>query len=92
MARCSRCGKDIGSAAQCSNCGYPPSQSVVGKSFNKAAGVTGEIIEKGVEVTEKVVKETKPVFKKAINLGKKGVSKAKGKTLEVAKDLKEKDR
>ena len=91
MARCSRCGKDIGSAAQCPNCGYPPSQSVVGKSINKAAGVTGEVIEKSIEVAEKVVMETKPVFKRAIDIGKKGVSEAKRKTLEVANDLKEKD-
>jgi len=63
---------------------------VVGKSINKAAGVTGEVIEKSVEVAEKVVKETKPVFKRAIDMGKNGVSKAKRKTLEVANDLKEK--
>ncbi|MBE0518106.1 MAG: hypothetical protein IH630_02630 [Thermoplasmata archaeon] len=91
MARCSRCGKEIGSVAQCPSCGYPPSQSVVGKGINKAAGVTGEVIEKSVDVAEKVVKETRPVFKRVIDIGKKGVSKAKSKTLEVAKDLKEKD-
>ncbi len=84
MARCSRCGKDIGPASQCPSCGYPPSQSVVGKSIDKAAVVAGEVI-------EKVVKEAEPVFKKAIDLGTKGVSIAKSKTLEVAKDLKEMD-
>lgn len=90
MARCSRCGGDIGTAAACPACGAPPSQSVLDKGFAKTAHVTGKVIEKGVDVTEAVVKETKPVFKKAFEVGKKGVVKAKDKTKEVAKDLQEK--
>ncbi|TRO49199.1 hypothetical protein E2P63_09050 [Candidatus Bathyarchaeota archaeon] len=89
MTKCSRCGKEIGNEASCPDCGYPPSQSVVGKSVDKAAHVTGEVLEKGVHVGEKVAKETKPVLKKAIGLGKKGVGKAKDTTLKVAKDLKD---
>ena len=90
MAKCSRCGNEIGEAASCPSCGSPPSQSVLDKGVKKTAHVTGKVIETGVGVTETVVKETKPVFKKAFDLGKKGVVKAKDKTKEVAKDLQEK--
>lgn len=90
MAKCSRCGSEIGGAASCQSCGAPPSQSVLDKGVTKTAHVTGKVIGKSVEVTETVVKETKPVFKKAFDLGKKGVVKAKDKTKEVAKDLQEK--
>jgi len=50
----------------------------------------GTVLEKGVKVTETVVKETKPLVKGALNLGKRGLVKAKKKTLEVAEDLKKK--
>jgi len=90
MAKCSRCGADIGTASSCPSCGAPPSQSVLNKGVSKTAHVTGKVIEKSVDVTETVVKETKPVFKAAFALGKKGVVKAKDKTKEVAKDLQEK--
>jgi hypothetical protein len=89
MAKCSRCGKEMGGAASCPECGYGPSQSVAGRSVSKAANVTGDVIEKGVHVAEKVVHEGKPVIKGALNLGKRGVSKAKKETLKVAKSLKE---
>ena len=91
MAECSRCGKEIGNAESCPACGGGPSQSVVGKGTKKVAGATGEAIELGVKATETVVRETKPLFKSAVNLGKKGVSKAKKETLGVAKKLKEED-
>ena len=90
MAKCSRCGVDIGGAATCPTCGAQPSQSVLGKGVTKTAHVTGKVIGKSVDVTETVVRETKPVFKKAFDLGKKGVVKAKDKTKEVAKDLQNK--
>lgn len=90
MTKCSRCGVEIGQAASCQACGGEPSQSVFNKGVSKTAQVTGKVIEKSVDVTETVVKETKPVFKKALDLGKKGVVKAKDKTKEVAKDLQEK--
>jgi hypothetical protein len=90
MAKCSRCGAEIGAAAACPTCGAPPSQSIVDKGVRKTAHVTGKVIGTGVDVTETVVKETKPVFKKAFELGKKGVVKAKDKTKEVAQDLQDK--
>jgi len=90
MAKCSRCGNEIGEAASCPSCGAQPSRSVLDRGVTKTAHVTGKVIEKSVDVTETVVKETKPVFKKALDLGKKGVVKAKDKTKEVAQDLQEK--
>jgi len=89
MAKCSKCGKDIGNAANCADCGGVPSRSVVDRGTRKAATVTGEVIEAGVHATETVVRETKPLFKKAVGMGKKGVSKAKSETLNVAKKLKD---
>jgi len=89
MARCSRCGKQMGSAVICPSCGYGPSQSVMGKSLGRVAKFTGEVLETGVKVTESVAKEVKPAVKTAVNVGKKGVSKAKKETLRVAKSLKE---
>ena len=91
MARCSRCGKEIGGAPSCPECGYGPSQSVAGRGASKAANVTGDVLEKGVQVAEKVVHESKPVIKGALNLGKRGISKAKKETLKVAKSLKDED-
>ncbi len=91
MAKCSRCGKDIGSAEACPSCGAGPSQSVVDKGARKVANTTGEAIELGVKATETVVRETKPLFKSAVNLGKRGASKAKKETLGVAKKLKDED-
>jgi len=90
MSKCSRCGADIGTSASCPTCGAPPSRSVLDKGVSKTAHVTGKVIEKGVDVTETVVRETKPAIKKALDLGKRGVVKAKDKTKEVAKDLQEK--
>lgn len=89
MARCSRCGKAIGDAKVCPHCGYGPSQSVMSKTVGKAASFTGKALETGVMVTETVVKEVKPAFKSAVQITKKGVSKAKEGTLKVAKSLKE---
>jgi hypothetical protein len=89
MAECSRCGKEMGKAESCPACGSGPSQSVVNKGTKKVANATGEVIELGVKATETVVRETKPLFKSAVNLGKKGVSKAKKETLGVAKKLKD---
>ncbi len=91
MAKCSRCGSEIGDAAACPSCGHGPSQSVAGRTVNKAANVTGKALEKGVQVGETVVRESKPVLKGALNLGKRGVSKAKKETLKVAKTLKDED-
>jgi len=88
MARCSRCGKSMGAAQVCPSCGYGPSQSVIGKGFGRVAKFTGEVLETGVKVTESVAKEVKPAVKTAVDVGKKGVSKAKKETLRVAKSLK----
>jgi len=89
MAKCSRCGGEIGNAAQCPACGFGPSQSVVGKSVDKVAKTTGVVIEKGVKVTEEIVHEAKPAVKAVAHTTKSGLSKIKKKTLDVAKDLKE---
>lgn len=89
MAKCSRCGNEIGGAESCPQCGGGPSKSVLEKGTKKVASATGEALEVGVKATETVVRETKPLFKSAVNLGKKGVSKAKKETLGVAKKLKE---
>ncbi len=91
MAKCSKCGKEIGEAASCADCGGDPSRSVVDRGTKKVAVTTGEVLEAGVHATETVVRETKPLFKKAIGIGKKGVSKAKSETLVVAKKLKDED-
>lgn len=91
MAKCSRCGNEIGTAEACPDCGGSPSRSMVGKGTRKVACATGEALEFGVKATETVVRETKPLFKSAINLGKRGVSKAKKETLGVAKKLKDED-
>ena len=91
MAKCSRCGKEIGGAANCPECGAASSQSVVDRGVKKASVATGEVIEAGVHATETVAREAKPLFKKALNLGKKGASKAKSETLGVAKKLKDED-
>ncbi|MDH3365081.1 MAG: hypothetical protein OEM29_03640 [Thermoplasmata archaeon] len=89
MAKCSRCGKEIGDAASCADCGGAPSKSVVDRGTKKVTTVTGEVIEAGVHATEAIVRETKPLFKKVVGVGKKGVSKAKSETLSVAKKLKD---
>ncbi|UCE80514.1 MAG: hypothetical protein JSV94_04975 [Methanobacteriota archaeon] len=91
MVRCSRCGKEMGDAPSCPGCGGTPSQSVINKGAKKVTAATGEVIETGVHATETVAREAKPLFKKALNLGKKGVSKAKSETLQVAKKLKDED-
>jgi primosomal protein N' len=89
MANCSRCGKDIGKAEACPHCGAGPSRSIVGRGTKKVISTTGEAIELGVKTTETVVREAKPLVKSAVNLGRKGVSKAKKETLGVAKKLKD---
>jgi ribosomal protein L37E len=89
MAKCSRCGKSMGSETVCPHCGYGPSKSVMSKTVGRAAKFTGRAIETGVMVTEEVVKEVRPAVKTAVRVGKKGVSKAKEETLRVAKSLKE---
>lgn len=89
MARCSRCGKSMGSAEVCPHCGYGPSKSVMSKTVGKAAKLTGKALEAGVMVTEEVAKEVRPAVKTAVRYGKKGVSRAKAETLRVAKSLKE---
>ena len=91
MTKCSRCGKEIGTAEACPDCGGSPSRSVVGKGTSKVACATGEALEFGVKATETVVRETKPLFKSAVKLGKRGVSKAKKETIGVAKKLKDED-
>jgi primosomal protein N' len=91
MANCSRCGKDIGKAETCPSCGAGPSRSVLDRGTKKVASTTGEVIELGVKTTETVVRETKPLVKSAVNLGRRGVSKAKKETLGVAKKLKDED-
>lgn len=89
MARCSRCGGEMGDAAQCPACGFGPSQSVVGKSVDKVAKTTGVVLEKGVKVTEEIIHEAKPAVKVVAQTTKSGLSKIKKKTLDVAKDLQE---
>lgn len=89
MAKCSRCGKAMGSATVCPHCGYGPSQSVMSKTVGRAARFTGKALETGVMVTEEVVKEVTPAVRSAVHVTKKGVSKAKAETLKVAKSLKE---
>lgn len=92
MTRCSRCGREIGDAASCPDCGGMPSKSVVDRGTRKVANVTGEAIEVGVRATETVAREAKPLFKKAVDVGKRGASRAKKETLDVAKKLKEEDK
>jgi ribosomal protein L37E len=89
MARCSRCGKSMGSAQVCPHCGYGPSKSVMSRTVGKAANLTGRALEKGVKVTEEVAREVRPAVKTAVRYGKKGVSRAKEETLKAAKTLKE---
>lgn len=91
MVKCSRCGREIGNAASCSECGGAPSRSVVNRGTKKVTTATGEVIEAGVYATETMAREAKPLFKKAMNIGRKGVSKAKSETLSVAKKLKDED-
>ena len=91
MAKCSRCGKEIGDAGSCSECGGAPSNSAVDRGVKKASHATGEVLEAGVHATETVAREAKPIVKKALSLGRRGVSKAKNETLGVAKKLKDED-
>jgi nitrogen regulatory protein PII len=91
MAKCSRCGKAMGSAQVCPYCGYGPSKSVMSRTVGKAAKLTGRALETSVAVTETVVKEVTPAVKKVARVGRRGVSKAKAETLKVARSLKEED-
>ena len=91
MAKCSRCGKEMGEADACPACGGGPSRSVMDRGTKKVANATGDAIELGVKTTETVAREAKPLFKSAVRLGKKGVSKAKKETLGVAKKLKDEE-
>ena len=89
MARCSRCGKAIGNAKVCPQCGAMPSKSVVDKNVDRVAKATGTVIEKGVEVTDKVVHHATPVVKSVVREGKKGLRMVRDETLKVARNLKE---
>jgi hypothetical protein len=89
MVRCSRCGKAIGNAKVCPQCGAMPSKSVVDKNVDRVARTTGRVVEKSILLTEDVVKEVKPVAKTLIRETKKGLSKAKTETLKIARSLKE---
>ena len=91
MAKCSRCGKEMGEADTCPACGAGPSRSVMDRGTKKVANATGDAIELGVKTTETVAREAKPFIKSAVRLGKKGVSKAKKETLGVAKKLKDEE-
>lgn len=91
MAKCSRCGNEMGEADVCPACGAGPSRSVVDRGTKKVASATGEAIELGVRTTETVAREAKPFIKSAVSLGRKGASKAKKETLGVAKKLKEEE-
>ncbi len=88
MAKCSRCGTEMGSAKYCPSCGYGPSESVLTKGVDRVAKATGTVLEKGVRAGETVVREARPVVKTVAAEGKKGIVAAKDKTLEVAKKLK----
>ncbi len=88
MAKCSRCGAEMGSTKTCPSCGYGPSESVLTKGMDKVARATGTVLEKGVKAGETVVREAKPVVKTVAAEGRKGIVRAKDKTLEVAKKLK----
>lgn len=68
------------------------SKNVVDKTAAKMARITGEVLEAGVKISEQVVRESKPAAKAAVDLGKRGVSKAKQATLKAAKTLKEEGR
>ena len=89
MARCSRCGKAIGNAKVCPQCGAGPSTSVVDKNMDRVARTTGRVVEKSILITEDVVREVKPVAKTILHETKKGLSKAKSETLKIARSLKE---
>ena len=89
MARCSRCGKTIGTAHTCPHCGAARRQSVVNKNVDRVARATGSVIEKGVQVTDKVVKEATPVVKTVVKEGKKGLRMVRDETLKVARSLRE---
>jgi len=79
----------MGDAPVCPKCGGEPSKSLMSKTVGRVANVTGKALEKGVSVTSAAAKEVKPVAKGALDLGKKGVHKAKEETLAVAKKLKD---
>ena len=59
----------------------------VRKGAKTVVRATGKALETGVVVTEKVAKGAAPVAKTIYEQGKKGVRKAKEKTLEAAKNL-----
>ena len=92
MAKCSRCGKQMGKADVCPACGYGPSKSVVNKGMDTVARATGTVVVTGIEVTEKVMKEAAPVVRTVWHESKKGLKKARDETLKVAKSLKEEGR
>lgn len=90
MAKCPRCGRPIGNAETCPNCGYSGhSKSVVDKGMRGVAMVTGTVLETGVKVTEKVVKGATPVVRTVAHEARKGLRKAKEETLKAAKNLKD---
>ena len=82
MAKCSRCGKSMGSAKACPYCGAGASQSVVDKGVDGIARTTGTVLEKGILFTEKMYRGAAPSLKK-------GLSKARDETLKAARSLKD---
>jgi len=89
MAKCSSCGKNIGSSKSCPHCGQGPSQSVMSKGVRSMGKVTADVIDTGIDVTEKVVKGAKPVVRTVLDAGKRGARKARDEAKRIAKDLKE---
>ncbi len=91
MAKCARCGQEIGNSENCQYCGYQgKSKSVLDKGVRKVAGATGTVLEKGVKGAETVAREARPVVRAMARETRKGISKAKAETLKAAKKLKEK--
>ena len=58
------------------------------KGARKIAHATGKVIEGGVKASERVAQCARPAAKKLYEEGKKGVKKAKEKTLKAAKEMK----
>ncbi len=89
MAKCARCGAEMGSARACPSCGFVgESKSVLTKGIDKMGKATGTVLEKGVKAGDIVVKEAKPVVKTVAAGGKKGILKVRAGTLKAAKRLK----
>jgi hypothetical protein len=88
MAQCARCGRSLGDSQVCQYCGFADeSKSVVGRGVKSFRNATGKALEGGVRVSERVAKEAKPIVKAVVDDTKKGVKKAKEKTLKAARTL-----